>query len=58
MAGIYTASSVIQTRSVMVHLGNVQISGFVRISEIHAKLTVNITYYDDASFKKMSPQSG
>ena len=40
MAGIYIASSVIQTRLVMVYLGNVQISGFVRISEIHAKLTV------------------
>ena len=42
MAGIYIASSVIQTRLVMVHLGNVQISEFVRISEIHAKLTSHI----------------
>ena len=50
----YSASSVIRTPSAMVHLGSVQKSEFVRISEIHSK--INSKHH--MMMQKISPQSG
>ena len=44
----YSTSSVIWTPLFLVNLGSVQISEFVRISDIRPKINA---YYDDASFK-------